>query len=276
MSLFSKQLGSAGPLISFESGIAASHLNWMGIAPRVAEFGRVFLYDRAGYGYSPPKPEPRTASQCASEVPLQEPAILVGHSFGSLIARTVAEKQPKLVQALVLIDPIVLSEWWPETDASRRRLIHGQRVARLLTWAARARIIKPGIALFSRNPSKASPAAQQLFDELKRLPPETWPVIREHWSKPQSFITMRRYMETLSESCREGLKFRSIGDIPLTVISGAHLPEEALREHQRWAQCSTRGKHLIAPSGRHWVHLDEPDFVIEAIRETCQQLAQPA
>ena len=49
VSLFSKQLGSAGPLISFESGIAASHLNWMGIAPRVAQFGRVFLYDRAGY-----------------------------------------------------------------------------------------------------------------------------------------------------------------------------------------------------------------------------------
>lgn len=271
MPLFVKRLGDSGPHVVFESGIAASHLNWMGIAPRVAEFARVLLYDRAGYGFSPPAPEPRTAWQCAEEIPIDEPSVIVGHSFGALIARLFAERHPEQVRALILLDPIVLGEWYPPTGQSEARRRYGIRVARWLAWAARARLVGPGIRVLSQRPGRVSPAAEQLIGELRRLPPETWPVIRKHWSRAQSFVTMRRYLESLAESCQDGARFASLGSIPLTVITGAHLQSHEIEEHRQWAECSSNSRHLISPGGRHWVHLDEPDFVVETIRQACLQ-----
>lgn len=253
----------------FESGIAATHLNWMGIAPRVAEFARVHLYDRAGFGYSPAASEPRTARQCALELNPPEPVILVGHSFGALIVRLFAEMHPSRVRGLVLVDPIIIGEWYPATEASRARIAHGVRVASSLAWAARCGLVKLGIAVMSRRGGRFSPALEQLLGELEKLPPETWPLIRTHWSRAQSFTTMRRYLESLEESCHDGSRFTSLGDIPLAVISGAHLNEQQRAEHIRLASLSSSGKHMVATEGRHWVHLDQPDLVVDAIRGIC-------
>jgi pimeloyl-ACP methyl ester carboxylesterase len=269
LKLHTKDLGGAGPRVLFESGIAASHLNWMGIAPRVAEFARVRLYDRAGYGFSPPAVEPRTAWHCSQEVPLDEPGVIVAHSFGALIAREFAASRPDLVQGLVLVDPIIQGEFAPPTEASRKRLRQGQRAAAALTWAARFGLVRLGIPILARRRTKLRQSARQLFDELSRLPPETWPVIQRHWSRPESFRTLGRYFESLEESCRRGLEFRPLGDIPVTVISGAHLLAWQREEHARLARISTQGRHLQAAEGRHWVHLDQPDLVVEAIREQC-------
>ncbi len=272
MTLYSKQLGDQGPLVVFESGIAATHLNWMGIAPRIAEFSRVFLYDRAGFGYSPAASEPRTARQCARELDPPEPAILVGHSFGSLIVRLFAEMHPERVKGLVLVDPILLHEWFPATETSRARQAHGIRVATWMARAARLGLVKLGISVMSRRKQKLSPATKQLLGEIEKLPPETWPFIRQHWSRPLSFVTMRRYLESLEQSCEDGTRFQSLGDIPLKVISGAHLTAEQRKEHEQWAALSSHGEHIVATEGRHWVHFDQPDLVVETIRQVCKDV----
>ena len=44
--------GEGGPVVVFESGIAASSLSWKLVQPRVAEFARTCSYDRAGLGWS--------------------------------------------------------------------------------------------------------------------------------------------------------------------------------------------------------------------------------
>jgi pimeloyl-ACP methyl ester carboxylesterase len=41
-------------------------------------------------------------------------------------------------------------------------------------------------------------------------------------------------------------------------------------EHQAIAALSTRGRHVVARVGGHWVHLDQPDLVVEAIREVVE------
>ncbi|MDX2180421.1 MAG: alpha/beta fold hydrolase [Bryobacteraceae bacterium] len=252
-----------------ESGIAATHLNWLGVAPELAKFARVRAYDRAGFGYSPPLPGPRTARQCAAEIPLDEPAIVVAHSFGCLIARALAETRPELVRALVLLDPILTADWYPPTRESESRRRYGIRVARTLAVAARLGLVRLGISLMTAQRRRLSAPAQQLLGEIEKLPPETWPTVREHWSRPQSFESMRRYLEALPVSCEEGADFAPLGDIPLTVISGAHWSPEQRVEHLRWAALSTNSRYLIARQGLHWVHLDDPELVIEEVRRHC-------
>ena len=64
----------------------------------------------------------------------------------------------------------------------------------------------------------------------------------------------------------------SFRDLPLVVISGAHSNAAALNEHRDIARLSSRGKHVIARAGGHWVHLDEPETVLGEIRQMIDQI----
>jgi pimeloyl-ACP methyl ester carboxylesterase len=107
-----------------------------------------------------------------------------------------------------------------------------------------------------------APAAR-LFAEIAKMQPEAWPLLQHHWSRPEPFVTFRRYLESIQASCADGSRFASLGSIPVTVISGAHLTPAQLAENERWARTSSAGRHIAAPRGRHWIHLDVPDLVLE-------------
>jgi pimeloyl-ACP methyl ester carboxylesterase len=40
-----------------------------------------------------------------------------------------------------------------------------------------------------------------------------------------------------------------------------------LEEREAWARRSPRGRHIIARKSGHWIQLDEPELVVQAIRE---------
>jgi pimeloyl-ACP methyl ester carboxylesterase len=108
--------GSGGPPILLESGIAASSVSWALIQPLLAGLTTVCAYDRAGFARSDPPSRRRSFEVILDElntvhrsVTAALPAIVVGHSFGSLIALGYAARWPDRVTGLVLIDPP--TEW---------------------------------------------------------------------------------------------------------------------------------------------------------------------
>ncbi len=40
------------------------------------------------------------------------------------------------------------------------------------------------------------------------------------------------------------------------------------------AHLSSQGKHVVASKGGHWIQLDEPDLVIESIREVVESVGR--
>jgi pimeloyl-ACP methyl ester carboxylesterase len=54
------------------------------------------------------------------------------------------------------------------------------------------------------------------------------------------------------------------------VLSAANATPEQLKERDRLAHGSPRGRHIIAPKSGHWIQLDEPRLVVDAIREMMQ------
>src|ERR1700743_1430749 len=111
--LYMSEMGSGGPSVIFESGIAATSQNWVQMQEAVRHFSRTVAYDRGGLGWSSANTTERTPSNIVAELRLllQEagiapPYVLVGHSFGGLVVRHFAAAHPDEVVGVVLLDPM--------------------------------------------------------------------------------------------------------------------------------------------------------------------------
>src|SRR5579885_1921763 len=104
--------GRAGPTVVLETGLGADSEDWAKVQAGLDGYVRVIRYDRAGRGASDPAPvSPRTARDMAEDLRLMleaageaGPFVIVGHSFGGLLARVFAEAYRDDVAGLVLVD----------------------------------------------------------------------------------------------------------------------------------------------------------------------------
>jgi pimeloyl-ACP methyl ester carboxylesterase len=114
--LYLQCVGSGSPTIVWEAGAQGS--GWLGTAQylmgKLAEIGRVCVYDRAGLGWSDPGPNDEfthwTQTVKDLHAALQKagepgPYVMAGYSYGGLLARLFAYTYPSEVSGLVLVDP---------------------------------------------------------------------------------------------------------------------------------------------------------------------------
>ena len=95
----------SGPLVVLLHGVGGAASNWALVAPPLAERCRVLVPDLPGHGGSSALPAPaETLDPFADRVAalLDEPAVLVGHSLGGVIALRLAARRPDLARGLVL------------------------------------------------------------------------------------------------------------------------------------------------------------------------------
>jgi pimeloyl-ACP methyl ester carboxylesterase len=131
--------GQGSPTVLLESGFGIGAAGWGKSQPRLSKMTRVCSYDRAGYGFSDPGPEPRDGAAIARDLDqglaaagLNGPFIVVGHSAGGLYGRLFAARRPGEVQGLVLLDPTIEARAGPGGDGLngiRRRLQRCQAAA---------------------------------------------------------------------------------------------------------------------------------------------------
>jgi pimeloyl-ACP methyl ester carboxylesterase len=277
--------GSGSPVI-FESGISATCLNWTAARNQVQQFARACAYDRAGLGWSDLARTPRTASAIVDDLhrllqaaAIPGPYILVGHSFGGLVVQAYAAKFPNELAGLVLVDPLAAREWLAPSPADLRMLRLGVKLSRRGAVLARIGIVRAALALLMAggrllpqwiaraSSGRGETVITRIVGEVRKMPPETWPMVRAHWCDPKSFWGMAGYLASLEESAREVAAMKIPEDIPVSVLSAANSTPEQLEEREALAGRSPRGRHIIARKSGHWIQLDEPELVAEAIRE---------
>jgi pimeloyl-ACP methyl ester carboxylesterase len=276
--------GAGAPPVLLESGIAASSVMWTAVQPQVATFTRVCAYDRAGFAWSDPPSCPRTFQRIVDELEIvlddagiREPTVLVGHSLGSLIVRAFAARHPERTAGLVLIDPP--TEWLTPTPARARLLRGGRVLSRVGGILAHLGLVRAGLALLSRGRPRGprqfvkvfGPAAaaklHHLVQEVRKLPRETYPVVEALWCQPKCFTAMAEHMATLQREGRDMHAAVPRPTIPVVVISGGDQPPERLGEHKALADTSSRGRHIVAARSAHWIPFDEPELLVQLVRE---------
>jgi pimeloyl-ACP methyl ester carboxylesterase len=280
--------GTGHSSVILEAGIAASCLNWTSLQADLALSMRVCSYDRAGLGWSDPAKSPRTISNAVDELhalltaaQVPPPFILTGHSFGGLLVRCYAAKYPAQVAGLVLLDPLADSEWLTPSEAQGKTLKRGAMLSLRGAALARFGVVRFGLAtlasglqfipkLVARAASSGTgeSAISRLVREVQKMPPETWPLVQAHWCQPKSFLTMANYLESLPASASQASTLgRPPAHIPITILSASNSTAAQLAERDALARHSLHGKHIIASKSGHWVHFDQPELVLQAIRE---------
>ncbi|MFG1628321.1 alpha/beta fold hydrolase [Kribbella sp. NPDC049227] len=260
----------AGPTVVFEAGAMSPAAGFAAVFQALAPDYRVIVYDRAGYGASDPAPLSLDL-QLGDLLAVLEtvgPCVVVGHSWGGLLAQLATWARPGLVSGLVLLDPSHEILW-----------------SELLTGDGRAEV--------GRHPSRTASASEdpRSADVLKFGRELATDVAR-------SVGGDERLQGLLVEACRSYLEtdeqlFTYLDEFPMILD---HVDDLAARRtHGVWPElpvvvltatkgrpadsteqvtavldelvATVNGRHTVVPDSGHHIHLDRPDLVVRAVRD---------
>jgi pimeloyl-ACP methyl ester carboxylesterase len=281
--------GNGSPTIVLDAALGASSLSWSLVQPELARLSRVCSYDRGGFGWSDPGPMPRTADRIAEELHtllerarVPPPYVLVGHSFGGLVALIFARRFRSVISGLVLVDPAHAEDWVTPAPKEQVQIDRGVRLCRYGAVTARiglARVVSTLVGfgqirtarLLVKVASRRGLSRQDeaILAPVRKLPPELRPTLAQFWSKPHFFEALGSQIESVCVSAGKVLEATAggYGDLPLVTISSTDPGAYRLRQQDAMATLSTRGRHIMASQSGHWIPLDQPQVVIDAVKE---------
>jgi pimeloyl-ACP methyl ester carboxylesterase len=251
------------PLVVFEAGATNPLEVWGGIVPQVAAIAPVVAYDRAGLGRSDwdnTIPTPRHVAdrlrRLLQQIDAGPPYVLVGYSWGGMLARYFAGYYPRDVTGLVLVDPGPMVTQPLADNLGPFDVVGAGRAGYDAYWSSFAAILEG-----------ASPAVRAEFQVFRRL----------------------------METDLENRDLRPIPDVPIVVVvaakylavPGIQLPYDPqahfqadlryrLRILQEWALASHHGTLVMSNHTTHAVTREDPGLVASAVQRVLATVSNSA
>jgi pimeloyl-ACP methyl ester carboxylesterase len=298
-------MGSGSPTVVFDSGWGDWAPVWSKVQPEVAKWTRACSFDRAGYGFSDPGPVPQTSVRIAGELHtalhhagIAGPYILVGSAFGGDNIRVFADLHMSEVAGLALVDA--------DSDDVEPEAMREEDHRGLTRFLSHFRDCRNTIAEHKPLPAQPSgpgqspqACAQQFFS--RGFPEVAWS--SELSAKLLEIAETKVAMYDAAASEMEQTPWdeaylqqhrSSFGSRPIRVLtSGNHgvghletkpadTPEHVKYEQEttlaqaRWLALSSNSKQIFARHSSEYIQFDEPETVINAIREVYDQAGKPA
>ena len=271
-------LGSGGPTVVLESGAGGIWLDWDLVQDSIAQVTKACSYDRAGFGWSDGANQPQAPERVASDLRVlleragvETPYVLVGHSVGGIYVRSFANQFTLDVVGMVLVESS------HENQGTRMPAEMAEVDAGLMRLLGICRAVAPFGIMRLLNVAESFTSGLPFPDEKK-----------------QAYVaTMNRtgYCRSLTDeyaaaddATRQPGRPTTLGDLPLAVITAgprqptdgavAEVSEVQARADSTWRVLqaelfglSTNAVHVIADESGHYVQFDQPEVVIDAIRQ---------
>ena len=272
--------GPAGRTFVLVHGLGGSVISWLAVAEGLAEHGRVFALDLAGFGETPRAGRRSRVSENRSlvsrfirEVSPGAPVVLCGNSMGGAISMLETALEPGHVEGVVLSNsvfpwvrgaypaPIVMAgfglyqiprvgEWFTR---QRRTAIDARRAVRL------------GLRIITADPARVDPAiVEALVDELVRR--------QDDDDAAEAFLEAARSLLALGRRPRAARWILDEVRRPVLVIHGR---EDRLVPY-RFAESAVRGRDgwgLVAlPGVGHVPQMEAPEPWLEAVSSWLERL----
>ncbi len=273
--------GSGSPVVILEAGLSSYSLDWSRVQPAVSATTEVCSYDRAGYGWSAPGPEPRTAEEIVSELQqlltaagVKGPYVLVGQSLGGIFVQLFALEHPGETAGVILVDSVNrdMDKVIPKDKLDRfeRDLWFYAYLGELGAPFGIPRLLHmPSSIVIPKLPKKLQPAAYSLAYRTK-----TYKTICDELDAlPASEAWFDRKYPVLRPP-----------HVPVVVLSGA-LPQDyppflvSTGLFGAWQRLQTDlaksipgARQIIAAKSGHFIQLDQPGLVIRTIDDMVRQV----
>lgn len=276
------------PLVIFLVGAGDVAASYRAVERLISRFTSMVLYDRSGLGRSDDGPRPPSATTAAEELHqlltmanLHPPLLLVGHSYGGIIAREYLDAYPDSVAGMVLVD--ASTERQPELFSNpnldipavlgnlRFAQVTGLRDAARLSrdeWRTRAAHIARG----STTERAEGLALAEVCQSLARK--------NQYQSQPLG-------ERPLSVICCRGVDdYRRIYEAGIRAGNGTEPQRVAFRDLlERWEamngemqrdqlQLSAVHRYVSLPDCGHHIHLIRPDVLAQEIQWVKERIAR--
>lgn len=233
--------GEGRPSVVIETGLGADSQEWEPVQRAIAQHCTVFRYDRIGRGKSDPAGTVRDVVRLVRELHIalrraciSPPYLLVGHSFGGLIARIFAQQYMREACGLVLVESmhvrqfeLLAGEFPPPSEADTP-----ERVRMRAFWQG------------GWTDPEATPERLDLVASFRQCA-----AMGNLGDLPVTVISAGSFSNSRFFSADRRDRLQSVWD-------------GLQREH---LQLSTRAVQVAAPGSQHFVHRDAPDVVINAV-----------
>jgi pimeloyl-ACP methyl ester carboxylesterase len=249
--LYINCMGEGGPTVILEHGMATESGSWATVQQAVAVFTRVCAFDRAGRGKSDPAPTPRTSEDMVADLHtllanahVPGPYILAGNSLGGFNARIFAHKYPDEVVGLVLVDSM-----------------HADQ--------------------FARIEKALPPETPQDPEDFKAFRQSFTQDYKDPSKNPEGFDQL--------SSHEQGRAVTSLGELPMIVLAASEfrmrIPEPRFGAYMQdiWhelqrdlTRLSSNSKFVAVENSGHFIQIDQPQVVTDAIREVVEQVRDRA
>jgi pimeloyl-ACP methyl ester carboxylesterase len=272
MHLYCTGEGGAAPTVVMDSGLGGSVLDWQLVQPEGAGFTRVCTYDRGGAGWSEPGAQPRTSPQFVEELHtllgnagVQGPYVLVGHSLGGTNMQLYASQYPDEVAGMVLVDSALEDLDLLSTTESLQGSPVWTKIYATTSVVRLANMLGPVGYPFSELPDDSVDEALAINSGTRQL-----------YESADEASSLRESFE------RQLAAPMLLGDKPLIVLTAGPLQLEGMglsqeqmdqmdeahtRSQAALTQASQNSEQTIAEDSGHYIQMEQPDLVIDAIRQ---------
>jgi pimeloyl-ACP methyl ester carboxylesterase len=280
--------GAGGPTVILMAGLFSWSVVWYKTQPAIAQKTRVCAFDRAGYGFSDPGPRPQILSDVVDDLhaalnagPIPGPYVLVGHSLGGIEARLYAQRWPKEVVGMVLVDTSPAGEGLIDENQPGFDEVIGRE-----SYAADMLHCAFLVANGPLDPSR--PEYNGCSAALPSDTPAAFRTISPQFFTAYYFADKVSLMSSVYTHRYDSVDHRRLGAMPLVVLSTEYSWGKSgtpagvwfhrsyskiwIALHEALAHLSSRGVHRIIKGSGHEIQLDKPQAVIDAVDEVLRQL----
>lgn len=282
---------SEGPTVIFENGIRGFSFDWVFVQPKVASFAKTYTYDRAGSAWSDLGPRPHTMEQSVynlhtllKKAGISPPYVLVGASLGGLLVRLFAQQYPGEVAGMVLIDAgyenglhyINGKKLRPATDATGKAIPSVQTTAtnednNLARTPEAVKAIGDALNKMGYPFTTLEPPFNKLPDSIQKL--RLWALNQfKYYAANDNNFILEEKARMIQEREKQPYMFRDLPLIVLTATKSEMNPEEDERRLNQasMTKLSRNSKQIIAKESSHEIHIEQPELVVDAIRQVVE------
>ena len=252
------------------NGVFANDFDYSGLVDKAAEHYRVIAFDRPGFGYSErprskvwtPQAQARLLHHALQRIGVDS-AIVVGHSWGTLVALSMALDVPDFVRGLVL-----LSGYYYPSLRLDAPLLSGPAIP--LVGDVMRYTLSPLVGRMLWRPlSKNVFSPLPVDPRFRRLDP--WMALRPGQLRATAAETAMMVPAALSLSKRyPALK------VPAAIIAGTQdKVVEFGHNSERLNERIENSVLALQPGVGHMTHYAHPDKVMEAVDAIAAQVGEP-